>query len=44
VLETVHRVSLGMSLVLVAGAFLTLITAGTGIMNIMFVNRGPADA
>jgi putative ABC transport system permease protein len=38
VLETVHNVSLGMSLVLVAVAFLTLITAGTGIMNIMFVN------
>lgn len=38
VLETVHSVSLGMSLVLVAVAILTLITAGTGIMNIMFVN------
>jgi putative ABC transport system permease protein len=38
VLETVHNVSMGMSLVLVAVAFLTLITAGTGIMNIMFVN------
>ena len=38
VLETVHSVSLGMSLVLVAVAVLTLITAGTGIMNIMFVN------
>jgi putative ABC transport system permease protein len=38
VLETVHNVSLGMSLVLVAVAVLTLITAGTGIMNIMFVN------
>jgi putative ABC transport system permease protein len=38
VLETVHSVSLGMSLVLVAVALLTLITAGAGIMNIMFVN------
>jgi putative ABC transport system permease protein len=38
VLETVRSVSLGMSLVLVAVAILTLITAGTGIMNIMFVN------
>lgn len=38
VLETVHSVSLGMSLVLVAVAVLTLITAGAGIMNIMFVN------
>jgi putative ABC transport system permease protein len=38
VLETVHSVSLGMSLVLVAVAILTLITAGAGIMNIMFVN------
>ncbi|MGC2695518.1 MAG: ABC transporter permease [Candidatus Angelobacter sp.] len=38
VLETVHSVSLGMSLVLVAVAILTLIVAGTGIMNIMFVN------
>jgi putative ABC transport system permease protein len=38
VLETVHSVSFGMSLVLVGVAILTLITAGTGIMNIMFVN------
>jgi putative ABC transport system permease protein len=38
VLETVHSVSFGMSLVLVAVAILTLIVAGTGIMNIMFVN------
>src|SRR5215470_10576246 len=37
VLQTVHSVSLGMSLVLVAVAILTLITAGAGIMNIMFV-------
>jgi putative ABC transport system permease protein len=38
VLGTVHTVSLAMSLVLVGVAVLTLITAGTGIMNIMFVN------
>jgi putative ABC transport system permease protein len=38
VLETVHTVSLAMSLVLVGVAVLTLITAGAGIMNIMFVN------
>jgi putative ABC transport system permease protein len=38
VLQTVHSISLGMSLVLVAVAVLTLITAGAGIMNIMFVN------
>lgn len=37
VLQTVHSVSLGLSAVLVAVAFLTLITAGAGIMNIMFV-------
>ena len=38
VLGTVHTVSLAMSLVLVGVAVLTLITAGTGIVNIMFVN------
>jgi len=38
VLGTVHTVSLAMSLVLIGVAVLTLITAGTGIMNIMFVN------
>ena len=38
VLSTVGNVSLGLSLVLLAVALLTLITAGTGIMNIMFVN------
>jgi putative ABC transport system permease protein len=38
VLDTVHTVSLAMSLVLIGVAVLTLITAGTGIMNIMFVN------
>ncbi|HXA83544.1 MAG TPA: ABC transporter permease [Candidatus Dormibacteraeota bacterium] len=38
VLGTVHTVSLAMSLVLVGVAVLTLIVAGTGIMNIMFVN------
>jgi len=38
VLDTVHTVSLAMSLVLVGVAVLTLITAGAGIMNIMFVN------
>ncbi|MFL6390277.1 MAG: ABC transporter permease [Terriglobales bacterium] len=38
VLGTVHTVSLAMSLVLMGVAVLTLITAGTGIMNIMFVN------
>jgi putative ABC transport system permease protein len=38
VLQTVHSVSLGMTLVLVGVAILTLITAGAGIMNIMFVN------
>lgn len=38
VLETVQSVSLGLSVVLIAVAILTLITAGTGIMNIMFVN------
>jgi len=38
VLSTVHSVSLGMSLVLMAVAVLALITAGAGIMNIMFVN------
>lgn len=38
VLGTVQTVSLAMSLVLVGVAILTLITAGTGIMNIMFVN------
>ena len=38
VLGTVHTVSLAMSLVLVGVAVLTLIIAGTGIMNIMFVN------
>ncbi len=37
VLQTVHKVSLGLSAVLVAVAILTLITAGAGIMNIMFV-------
>jgi putative ABC transport system permease protein len=38
VLDTVHTVSLAMSLVLVGVAVLTLITAGAGIMNIMYVN------
>jgi putative ABC transport system permease protein len=38
VLGTVRTVSLAMSLVLIGVAVLTLITAGTGIMNIMFVN------
>lgn len=38
VLQTAQSVSLGMSLVLVAVAILTLIVAGAGIMNIMFVN------
>lgn len=38
VLGAVHTVSLAMSLVLLGVAVLTLITAGTGIMNIMFVN------
>lgn len=38
VLSTVHTVSLALSLVLVGVAVLTLITAGAGIMNIMFVN------
>jgi putative ABC transport system permease protein len=38
VLQTVHSVSLGMTLVLIGVAILTLITAGAGIMNIMFVN------
>jgi putative ABC transport system permease protein len=38
VLGTVHTVSMAMSLVLMGVAILTLITAGTGIMNIMFVN------
>jgi putative ABC transport system permease protein len=38
VLGTVHTVSLALSLVLVGVAVLTLITAGAGIMNIMFVN------
>src|SRR5262249_46593641 len=38
VLQTVHSISSGMSLVLVAVAVLTLIVAGAGIMNIMFVN------
>jgi putative ABC transport system permease protein len=37
-LQTVHSVSLGMTLVLIGVAILTLITAGAGIMNIMFVN------
>jgi putative ABC transport system permease protein len=38
VLQTVHSISLGMTLVLIGVAILTLITAGAGIMNIMFVN------
>ena len=38
VLSTVGNVSLALSIVLMAVALLTLITAGTGIMNIMFVN------
>jgi putative ABC transport system permease protein len=38
VLQTVHHVSLGMTLVLIGVAILTLVTAGAGIMNIMFVN------
>jgi putative ABC transport system permease protein len=38
VLSTVHTVSLAMSLVLLGVAVLTLIVAGTGIMNIMYVN------
>lgn len=38
VLQTVGNISLGLSLVLLAVAILTLIIAGTGIMNIMFVN------
>jgi putative ABC transport system permease protein len=38
VLGTVHTVSLAMSLVLLGVAVLTLIVAGTGIMNIMYVN------
>jgi ABC-type antimicrobial peptide transport system permease subunit len=38
VLHTVGSVSVALSLVLMAVALLTLITAGTGIMNIMFVN------
>jgi putative ABC transport system permease protein len=37
-LETADKVSLALSLVLIAIAVLTLITAGTGIMNIMLVN------
>jgi putative ABC transport system permease protein len=37
VLQTVHSVSRGLSAVLIAVAILTLITAGAGIMNIMFV-------
>jgi len=37
-LSTVGNVSLALSIVLMAVALLTLITAGTGIMNIMFVN------
>ncbi len=38
VLRTAENVSLGLSLVLLGVAVLTLITAGTGIMNIMLVN------
>jgi putative ABC transport system permease protein len=37
-LQTADKISLAMSFVLVAIAALTLITAGTGIMNIMLVN------
>lgn len=37
-LETANRVSLAMTIVLIAIALLTLVTAGTGIMNIMLVN------
>ena len=37
-LQTVDSISLAMTIVLVTIAFLTLITAGTGIMNIMLVN------
>jgi putative ABC transport system permease protein len=37
-LQTVDKISLAMSVVLIAIAVLTLITAGTGIMNIMLVN------
>jgi putative ABC transport system permease protein len=38
VLRTAENVSLGLSLVLLGVAVLTLVTAGTGIMNIMLVN------
>ncbi len=37
-LETANKISVAMSAVLIAIATLTLITAGTGIMNIMLVN------
>jgi putative ABC transport system permease protein len=37
-LQTANRISVAMSAVLIAIAALTLITAGTGIMNIMLVN------
>jgi putative ABC transport system permease protein len=37
-LQTVNSISLAMTVVLIAIACLTLITAGTGIMNIMLVN------
>jgi len=37
-LQTANRVSLAMTGVLIAIAILTLVTAGTGIMNIMLVN------
>lgn len=37
-LQTANKISMAMSIVLLAIAVLTLITAGTGIMNIMLVN------
>jgi putative ABC transport system permease protein len=37
-LQTANRISVAMSVVLLAIAALTLVTAGTGIMNIMLVN------
>src|SRR5216683_2603125 len=37
-LQTANKISIAMSLVLLAIAALTLVTAGTGIMNIMLVN------
>jgi putative ABC transport system permease protein len=37
-LQTANKISIAMSVVLLAIAVLTLITAGTGIMNIMLVN------